>query len=114
MLTEKHLEILQHAIGVDKYGQGGGYRNRFCAGGDDETLCRELVAEGLMENWDGGPTMPYYNCYVTAAGKAYIRKHSPLPPKTTRAQRRYAAFLHADSGLKFGEWLKTSWSKDVL
>jgi len=29
----------------------------------------------------------------------------------TRSQRRYEAFLEADSGLRFGEWLRTAWAK---
>lgn len=29
----------------------------------------------------------------------------------TRAQMRYEQFLDADSGLRFGEWLKTSFAK---
>ncbi|QGW82952.1 hypothetical protein [Variovorax paradoxus] len=31
----------------------------------------------------------------------------------TRSQRRYEAFLDADSGLRFGEWLRTTWAKAV-
>ncbi len=38
-MTPRQLEILQHALGVDKYGQGDMYRNHFCAGGDDEAVC---------------------------------------------------------------------------
>lgn len=44
---------------------------------------------------------------VTDAGKAYIAEHSPPEPKRTRGQERYCRFLEADSGLSFGEWLKT-------
>jgi len=42
------LQILQHSLGLDEYGQGEMYRNHFCAGGDDEGTCRALVALGYM------------------------------------------------------------------
>ena len=47
-ITPAQLEILQHALGVDQYGRGEMYRNHFCAGGDDEATCRELVEMGYM------------------------------------------------------------------
>lgn len=31
-LTSEQLHVLQHALGLDKYGQGEMYRNHFCAG----------------------------------------------------------------------------------
>jgi hypothetical protein len=42
---------------------------------------------------------------VTDAGRAYVAKHSPPPPKLTRSQRRFQAFLDEASGLSCGEWL---------
>ncbi len=103
--TVQHLEILQHALGVDQYGQGKMYRNHFCAGGADETLCRELVAMGYMETFERS-YLPYYNCTVTATGKAAMLAQSPKPPKLTRSQQRYQRFLNADSGHTFREWLE--------
>lgn len=50
-MNARQLEILQHALGVDKYGQGEMYRNHFCAGVDDEATCRELVEMGYMETF---------------------------------------------------------------
>lgn len=104
-MTARQLEILQHALGVDQFGQGQIYRNHFCAGGDDEPTCRELVALGFMETFTR-KWLPYYNCLVTEAGKAAMLEHSPAPPKLTRGQQRYRRFLDADSGVSFGEWLK--------
>lgn len=104
-MTTKQLEILQHSVGVDQYGQGRMYRNHFCAGERDATDCRELVAQGLMWNWER-EGLPYYNCSVTDAGKAAIREHSPKPPLLTRSQQRYRRFLDADSGYSFIEWLR--------
>lgn len=109
-MTAKQLQILQHALGADQYGRGKDvghgefYRNHFCAGGDDEQVCRELVEMGYMETFER-PYLPYYNCTVTEAGIAAMREASPKPPKLTRSQQRYRRFLDADSGLSFREWL---------
>lgn len=104
-LTPRQLDILQHSLGVDQYGQGRMYRNHFCAGGDDEQICRELVALGFMETFERS-YLPYYNCTVTKAGKQAMREASPKPPVLTRSQKRYREFLDADTGWSFGEWLK--------
>lgn len=114
-VTDAQLSILQHALGVDEYGQGEMYRNHFCAGGGDETLCRELVALGYMRTWPHAdergevPGYPYYNCSVTEEGKAAMLRESPKAPVLTRSQRRYRQFLKADMGESFGDWLR--WEK---
>lgn len=106
-MTARHLEILQHALGVDKYGQGEQYRNHFCAGGDDEVLCRELIELGYVRvSAPNQSPLPYCNCRVTDAGKAAMLAESPKPPKLTAAQKRYREFLAADTGRSFIEWLK--------
>ncbi len=104
-LTPKQLEILQHSLGLDQYGQGEMYRNHFCAGDDDESTCRELVGMGLMETFTRS-YLPYYNCIVTDVGKVAVLAESPKAPKLTRSQKRYRAFCHADSGESFSEYLK--------
>jgi hypothetical protein len=81
------------------------YRNHFCAGGDDEDVCRELVALGYMETFER-EWLPYYNCLVTESGKAAMLESSPKAPVLTRGQKRYREFLKADTGRSFGEWLK--------
>jgi hypothetical protein len=108
VLTKRQLDILQHALGVDQYGQGKMYRNHFCAGGGDEQVCRELVSLGYMWEWHKSyqEMFPYYNCSVTQAGKTAMLAASPAPPKLTRSQKRYRAFLRADADRTFGEWLK--------
>jgi hypothetical protein len=80
------------------------YRNHFCAGGDDEAICRELVALGYMTTFER-EWLPYFNCVVTEAGKAAMLADSPKPPKLTRSQIRYRRFLDADTGESFREWL---------
>lgn len=104
-MTARQLEVLQHALGVDQYGRGEMHRNHFCAGGDDEQTCRELVELGYMETFTR-EWLPYYNCYVTDSGKVAMRTASPKPPILTRSKLRYQRFLTYDSGLGFGEWLK--------
>ena len=105
-MTAKQLEILQHSLGLDKYGQGEMYRNHFCAGGEDEVICRELVALGYMVQHRTTEMLPYFNCSVTDAGKEAVKRESPKAPKLSRSQKRYREFLRADSDMKFGEWLR--------
>ena len=105
-LTKEQLQILQHSLGVDECGQGEMYRNHFCAGGCDETLCRELVDMGYMQQHLTTKWLPYFNVSVTPDGIAAMVRESPKPPKLTRSQKRYRQFLRADTGRPFGEWLK--------
>lgn len=106
-LAGRQLEILQHALGLDKYGQGESHRNYFCAGSDDEVICRELVALGLMVEHQRTTWLPYFNCSVTDAGKKAAREQSPKPPKLTRSQQRYRRFLNrAYTDMNFQEWLR--------
>ena len=105
-MTPRQLEILQHALGLDLYGQGEMYRNHFCAGSDDEPVCRELIALGYMQQHRTTEVFPYFNCSVTEAGKQAVKENSPKPRKLTRSQRRYRDWLRADCGVSFGQWLK--------
>lgn len=110
MLSEQQLEILQHSLGVDQYGRGQQYRNHFCAGGANEDTCRELVVMGYMATFQRS-YLPYYNCTVTDSGKAAMLAQSPKPPKLSRSQRRYRAWLRCDNGESFGQWLKDQKTK---
>jgi hypothetical protein len=102
------LHILQHSLGVDGFGQGHQYRNHFVTGegSDDHPHCMALVERGLMTHrkanaLTGGDDL----FFVTDAGKAFVAEHSPKPPKLTRSQRRYRAYLKADCGVSFAEWI---------
>lgn len=119
-LTDKQLHILQHSLGCDKYGRPdykvdpeNGYlgyrRSHFVTDPDcpDGIFCEELAANGLMK--DHGPTpysggMHFYT--VTKEGVEAMKDQSPKPPKLSASKRRYQDFLSADSGMRFGEWLK--------
>lgn len=109
-MSPRTLEILQHALGLDEFGRGPEYRNRFVTGGSgpDHEACARLVEEGLMvcvpvaSQLAGGGTL----FCATDAGRRYVREHSPAAPKLTRSQRRYERYLDADSDLSFGEWIR--------
>ena len=105
-LTDKQLAILQHSLGVDQYGQGEMYRNHFCAGADDEPICRELIELGMMKQHQTTDWLPYFNCSVTEAGKQAVREQSPPPPKLTRSQQRYRDYLKADLDVSFRRWME--------
>lgn len=108
------LEILQHALGRNEFGQhrnpgNPDFRNHFCAelASDDFALCRQAVAKGLMtERAPSAISGGAHVFSVTEAGKRYIEQHSPKPPKLTRSQQRYEDWLSADGCMSFGEWLK--------
>jgi hypothetical protein len=111
-LTRRQLEILQHSLGVDKYGRGKHYRNHFCAGGDDVEVCKSLVDLGFMETFTRS-YLPYYNCRVTDAGVKAMEENSPNPPKLTRSQKRYREWLQVGDCFdgSFGDWLKSQASR---
>ena len=109
-MTPRQLEILQHSLGVNQYGETPkGFtpytRNHFCAGGSDEATCKELIALGYMQQYATTEVYPYFNCSVTDAGKKAMREESPKPPKLSRGKLRYRAWLDADCGMTFKEWL---------
>ena len=108
-MKSDHLHILQHSLGVDQYGRGNQYRNRFVtdAGSTDGLLCQELVADGLMRHHGAQPVFGGMNTYsVTDQGVSAMNANSPKPPKLTRGRERYRQFLNEDCGMPFGEWLK--------
>lgn len=110
-MTPRQLEILQHTLGVDQYGRTPkGFtpytRNHFCAGVSDEPDCRALVSLGFMVEHAKTERLPYFNCSVTDAGIKAMKEASPAPPKLTRSQKRYRAFLDADCGMSFFEYMK--------
>lgn len=103
------LHILQHSLGVDQYGCGAQYRNRFVTGpgSDDFEKCRELCEQELMKDYGPQSIADGMHCFcVTDAGKDAVGLHSPSPPRVSRSRQRYLSWLKADCGMKFGEWLK--------
>lgn len=112
MLTPSQLQILQHSLGCDEYGRGTQYRNGFVADElhRDHPDLEVLRAAGLMSragpvDWMGGA----FAYSVTDAGKREMRNQSPVPPKVSRAQRRWQQYVNSgacECGIKFGDWLK--------
>lgn len=111
-MKKNYLRILQHAIGVDEYGQGEQYRNHFVAGGDDVSLCRELCEIGYMiERKDYGLTggMPWFS--VTPNGIDAVAIESPKKPKLKKSKARYLRFLeYGESFENFIEFCR--WDAD--
>lgn len=105
-MRDELLQILQHSLGVDQYGQGSMYRNHFCAGGKDVDKCRELVSMGFMIERNSseltGGDVPFFVC---AEGKQAVLDLSPKPPKVPKAKRRYRLYRQSESDQTFFEWL---------
>ncbi len=109
MITPGQLHVLQHALGLDDFGRGKAYRNHYTCGpghhGFDD--CRAMVAAGNMVERAPHALFGGDSCFcVTDEGRSAVLRYSPQVPRTTRSQRRYLAYLEADSGVSFGEWLK--------
>lgn len=123
-MTKEQLHILQHSLGVDKYGlTPKGYtpytRNHFCAGVSDESTCRELVELGYMVQHERREDLPYFNCSVTTEGMKAMHAASEKPPKMSRSAKRfeeYRTFDDAFGGCTFRQWLdicKTDWYREM-
>ncbi|MFA6231013.1 MAG: hypothetical protein WC617_12710 [Rhodanobacter sp.] len=111
-LIAAQLHILQHALGVDQYGQGAQYRNHFVTGkgSNDFDACMALVDNtGLMTRTPGNAITGGDDLFrVTPKGVDHVALHSPAPPpepKLTRSQKRYREWLRIDPGYSFAEWI---------
>jgi len=114
-MKDNKLHILQHSLGLDQYGVGVQYRNYFMTGpgSSDYDECCELVKMGLMKSAGVQPHCGGDECFiVTPEGINYVSFNSPTPPKLTRSQKRYRAYLKSDSSETFGEWLKNPYWND--
>jgi hypothetical protein len=111
MSAGEELHILQHSLGVDQFGQGEQYRNHFVTGegSDDHPHCMALVERGLMQRRAGSQLTGEMDLFlVTEVGKAFMAANSPTPPKPTRSQRRYRAWLDADCNMTFFEYIRAT------
>lgn len=99
------IEILQHSMGLNQYGEGTKYRNHYVTGkGQDLDDCLDAVAKGYMIERTNkvDPSLIGHSrlfC-VTKAGEAFISEHSlsrpvspKIPARKLRATRKYAAYL---------------------
>lgn len=105
-----NLHILQHSLGLDQYGRGNSYRNRYIIGPDGDGFedCQRLVSEGLMLDLGPQSMCSGMHCFtVTEAGKKYVADNSPKPPKISRSKQRYLDYLEVgDCFESFGHYLK--------
>ncbi len=108
-MTPSQLQILQHALGVDRYGQGKRYRSHFCTGPECNNWddCQALVAADLMQEHKSSQLSGGNSIFtVTGSGVLAMITESPAPPKLTRSQKRYQEWLDADNGMTFCEFIK--------
>jgi hypothetical protein len=108
MATKNQINILQHSLGVDQYGQGEQYRNYFATGPDSSDFndCTQLVALGLMKTQGPMKINNELHCFcVTPAGIDYVAFNSDKPPKLTKSQQRYKAYLKSGSEEGFFDFL---------
>jgi hypothetical protein len=102
------LHVIQHSLGCDQFGRGTMYRNHFVTGEGsiDHPICMEAVERGLMKRHAGSALTGEMDAFtVTREGKEWMAANSPAPPKLTRSQRRYQAYLNADCPMSFREWI---------
>lgn len=108
-LTKKQLHYMQHALGLDDYGQGRWYRNHFVSGPECDhwnELC-QLVELGLMKRHEPRPLFGGDSCFVvTEEGKRYVQERNPTAPKVSRSAARYRLWLRSGADMPFGDWLK--------
>lgn len=110
-MSEK-LHILQHALGLDAFGQGTWYRNHFVSGPscDNYATLQELVADGLMVEHPPRDLSGGDSCFVvTEAGKKAVLERSQAPPRLSRSKKRYRRFLSWTdaTGLPFRDFLRS-------
>ena len=90
------LHILQHSLGVDRFGRGPQYRNHFVTGegSTDHPDCMKAVAQGLMERHAGSPLTGEMDLFVvTDAGREFVAIHSDKVDRKQKARDRYSRFL---------------------
>lgn len=108
-MNAKLLHILQHSLGLDEYGRGTFYRNRFVTGegSTDHPLCMELVDLGYMKRFPAVELFGGSDAFaVTEEGKRAAVAKSPAPPKISRSKQRYLDFLSYDGSMTFMEYLR--------
>ncbi|MGE4408424.1 hypothetical protein [Pseudomonas sp.] len=112
----QQLAIMRHALGAGEHGWDKPHRNHYVTGPDgrDHATCMELVENGLMARRPGNILTGGDDLFtVTDIGRAAVAAAADPKPKLTRAQRRYQAYLDSDSDLRFGEWLRSHYAREV-
>lgn len=105
-MDAEQLHILRHALGIGDCGTKPPYRNHFVTNVDssDHPHCMALVERGLMSRRTGNALSGGDDVFsVTADGRLAA---AGTWVKQPRSKQRYADYLHSDSNLPFGEWLR--------
>lgn len=108
-VTPDQFRVLCHALGLDEAGRGVAYRSHFVTdpGSVDWDACDSLAALGLMsKRQPTALTGGGHLFIVTDAGRDAVRRHAASLPRLSRGRIRYLAWLDADNGIPFGEWLR--------
>jgi hypothetical protein len=105
------LHILQHSLGVDRFGRGE-YRNHFVTGEGslDHPACMDAVSRGLMQRHPGNALTGEMDLFVvTEAGKQFVRDNVQKVDAKQRRKDRYSRFLDLSDvmpDLTFRDFLK--------
>jgi hypothetical protein len=115
-MSNQELQILQHSLGLNEYGQGEQYRNHFVTGkgSKDFDACNNLVSIGYMDVRRNHALSGGDDCFfVTESGKKFVADNSPKPPKLSKSKQRYQRYLdYGDCFDSFREFLKWDCDKD--
>jgi len=109
-LTDTHLHILRHSLGLNSKGYGYPYRNIFCAGPGhrDYPTLKDLVQSGHMvlgstQSNAFSSGSEFY--HVTEKGLTVAQVQEPPLPRSKRRWRRFSAIKEVLPGLTFKEFL---------
>ena len=108
LLNAEELHILQHSLGLDRFGRGQSYRNRFVTdpANPDGQKIQRLISLGYMADRGAQTLAGGMHCYmVTTAGVEAVALQSPKPPKLTASQRRWQRYREADFFENFRQFL---------
>lgn len=116
-VSPEQLHILQHSLGLDRFGGGRSYRNHFVTSEDttDWPIIQSLVALGLMiprRVREGLLDKRDRVFCVTVEGESVV-EHAKETTKLSRGKKRYREWLRSDGVLTFGEWLKATAQTNV-
>lgn len=71
-ITERERDFIRHALGLSK--QKTGFRNYYCAGGDDVEVGRSLVRKGMAVEARPNSVFPDPIFYISTAGFNAVRR----------------------------------------
>lgn len=109
-LLNSDYAVLHHTLGISDPRQSAPYRNHFVASGGHHDLPAiiRLCDAGLMTEGSGpsfiGDEQRVF--YATEIGKAKAIESRPKPPKITRGQKNYRAYLSSETDESFIEFMK--------